>query len=452
MDDAIGPTTGEEEIGGLLPILEELALVGEADAREVLLAITEGGRNAPADRFVAELARRGLLTPFQAGVLARGRGRDLRVGNDVLQRPIGSGGMGKVDLAPHRTLRRPAAIKVVDSAFAREPAIVRRFQREVEAMARLDHPNLVAAFDAGEVRGPPSVVMEYVDGPDLGRVVKNGGPMGIPEAVAAAIQAARGLQAAHERGIVHRDVTPHNLLRAHLGTVKVSDLGLARLVADAGASGEDLHLTRFGAVIGTVFFLSPEQARDSREADERSDVYSLGCTLFALLTGKMPDPGKAAIDVVVAHRTAPVPSARGIRPEVSPELDAICRRMMAKLPEDRPQSMAEVIEALGSCPLDPKGEEDRAVAGLVLDDEPGLIATGDAQGRGDPDPLDGSPRFALLLLGDRPPSPFDFDPDLDAIAFPPLLDRRRAAGLRPASLSAFSLDGRERTFALWIRP
>ncbi|QDV35742.1 WD40 repeat domain-containing serine/threonine protein kinase [Tautonia plasticadhaerens] len=368
-------------------MLEELGLVREAEAAAVLDAITVEGGEHSVDRFARRLAGEGLLTPFQAGVIARGRGADLRVGNHVLERPIGSGGMGKVYLARHRTLRREAAIKVVDSSFAREPKVVRRFRLEVEAMARLDHPNLVHAFDAGEVRGRPYMIMEYVDGPDLGRLIREEGPLPIPRAVDAVIQAARGLKAAHDRGIVHRDVKPHNLLISKDGTVKVSDLGLARLVADVGGGGEpdgeDLQLTRFGAMIGTVHFMSPEQARNSRYADERSDVYSLGCTLYSLLTGKMPFRGGAAIDVVLAHRTEPVPSSKAIRPEVSAELDAICRGMMAKEPGDRPRSMAEVIETLGSCSTEADPDEGGdPLAGLVLDVGTGLKVREEAPGRG----------------------------------------------------------------------
>jgi serine/threonine protein kinase len=384
VDASSSPPTGPG-VGGpegdpkdLLPLLEELRLVRESEAIAVLDAMAVEGDAISADGFLRKLVREGRLTTFQAGVIARGRGGDLRVDNYVLDRPIGSGGMGKVYLARHRTLRRESAIKVVDSAFAREPKVVQRFRLEVEAMARLDHPNLVAAFDAGEIRGRPYVVMEYVDGPDLGRVIKDEGPLPIDRAVDAVIQAARGLKAAHDRGIVHRDVKPHNLLISREGTVKVSDLGLARLVADAEGGGaanpdeDDLQLTRFGAVIGTVHFMAPEQARNSRYADERSDVYSLGCTLYTLLTGKMPYRGKVAIDVVIAHRTEPVPSARGIRPEVSTALDRLCRWMMAKRPEDRPGSMAEVIEALESCPIEPDPPEVSPLAGLVLDAPAGL--------------------------------------------------------------------------------
>ena len=355
-DAADGQT---EAVRSLVAAAVELELMG-ADVADAFLADPPPAGVEAASKALVD---RGVLTPFQAGVLARGKGHELRVGNYVIRRPIGQGGMGKVYLAYHRRLRKEAAIKIVDPTYAREERVLRRFEREVETTARLSHPNLVAAFDAGEVRGRPYLVMEYVDGADLNAEVRTRGPLPLAEAVGAILQASRGVREAHRRGIVHRDLKPHNLLRARDGTVKVSDLGLAR-VSEARPDGTlaEHELTRFGSVLGTVYYIPPEQARNAREADERSDIYSLGCTLHTLLTGRPPYRGETAVNVVVAHRTQPIPKLRDARPDVPEALDDLFARMLAKDPRDRPQTIDEVIAALESIPLDAGATEPPPIA------------------------------------------------------------------------------------------
>ena len=327
-----------------------LGLVPEAEARAALDAVPDGSR-ADGRALARRFQREGRLTAFQAGVIVRGRGSDLLIDDYLVLGQLGRGGMGQVYRVVHRILRKEAALKLIDPAIARSPVAAQRFRREGEAAALIAHPNLVAAYDAGTYRGRPYLVMELVDGKDLQRLVREGGPLPVDDAIDAVRQAAKGLGAAHRRGIVHRDVKPHNLLKALDGTVKVSDLGLARMLDAAEPAADDLELTRFGAVLGTVYYIPPEQARDARSADVRSDVYALGCVLHTLLLGEPPFKEGTALDVVLAHRQATPPSIREARPEVPRWVDSLFRRMLEKDPSQRPGSMEEVVEAIDSGPL-----------------------------------------------------------------------------------------------------
>jgi len=256
--------------------------------------------------------------------------------------------MGVVFKARHRRLGRVGALKILPPSFARDRSLVMRFRREVEAAGRLKHPNLVAALDADEDRGVHFLVMDYVEGHDLDHVVRNRGPMPVTQAIDCLIQAARGLEAAHAQGIVHRDIKPGNLMLDHAGTVRVLDLGLARIVDAANPFGKSTagRLTESGMYMGTVDYMAPEQAEDSHRVDHRADIYSLGCTLYFLLTGQEPFLGETVLKRLMAHMERPAPSLRIARPEVPPALDAVYLKMMAKRPDDRPASMTEVIALL----------------------------------------------------------------------------------------------------------
>jgi CheY-like chemotaxis protein/tRNA A-37 threonylcarbamoyl transferase component Bud32 len=264
------------------------------------------------------------------------------IGNyDVLAK-LGAGGMGTVFKARHRRMKRIVALKLLPKTHVKNPQFLQRFQREVEVISRLSHPNIVMAYDADEDEAGPFLAMEFVDGCDLDSLVARQGRLGLVDAVNCVIQAARGLAYAHAQGIIHRDIKPANLLRDKDGVIKVTDLGIARLNDPEGKGG----LTQTGYVLGTVDFMAPEQALDSTKVDGRADIYSLGATLYFLLIGDAPYPAPTLMAALLKHREAPIPSLRAERAEVPPELDTIFRRMMAKAPADRFPTMMDVVAAL----------------------------------------------------------------------------------------------------------
>jgi formylglycine-generating enzyme required for sulfatase activity/tRNA A-37 threonylcarbamoyl transferase component Bud32 len=293
--------------------------------------------------------------------------RELAARGYALLGPVGAGGMGRVYKGEHRRMKRAVAIKVLAPELRRSTAARARFRREVEAAARLRSPHIVAAHDAGEVAGHDFLVLEYVEGANLAELVRREGPLAVERAVGYVRQAALGLAQAHAAGIVHRDVKPGNLLLDARGTVKVLDLGLARLAED-GPAGADL--TTAGVVMGTAAFMAPEQAVDVRRAEARADVYSLGCTLHFLLTGRAPYEAPTPFETLLAHRDWPVPSLRAARPDCPPALDGLFRRMLAKRPEHRPASMEAVArdleKALRPPAPGPRRRRAAAVAALLV--------------------------------------------------------------------------------------
>ena len=298
-----------------------------------------------AEDLARELVRRKKLTKFQAEEVWRGNGKSLTLGNYVLLEKIGAGGMGQVFKAEHRRMHRIVAVKMLPTGMMQNAAMVARFEREVMAAAKLNHPNIVTAFDADNANGVHLLIMEYVEGSDLAALVKKNGPCSVEQAVNYVLQTARGLEAAHAAGIVHRDIKPANLLLDKNGTVKILDMGLARLIADADL-GKQAELTNTGTIMGTVDYMAPEQALDTKSADARADIYSLGCSLFYLLTGKATYDGNTLMAKLLAHREQPIPSIRAIRPEAPEPVEAVFCKMVAKKIEDRYQTMTEVIADL----------------------------------------------------------------------------------------------------------
>jgi predicted Ser/Thr protein kinase len=273
---------------------------------------------------------------------------------------LGSGGMGAVYKAEHRRMERHVALKVMSAGLMTKPAMVERFHREVKAAARLTHPNIVTAYDADQAGDTHFLVMEFVEGLSLAEHVQKHGPLPVIEACAHIRQAALGLQHALERGMVHRDIKPHNLMLTPTGQVKILDFGLARFVRESAGdqTASSLQaagpapsvppggLTEVGTLMGTADFIAPEQASDPRRADIRADIYSLGCTLYFLLSGRVPFPGGTSIDKLMAHvEKTPVPLAK-LRPEVPAELVRVVEKMMAKDPAQRYQTPAEAARAL----------------------------------------------------------------------------------------------------------
>ena len=267
-----------------------------------------------------------------------------RLGRYDLLGRLGEGGMGVVFKARHAELGKVVALKLLPASMMDEVRVA-RFKNEIRAIGRLDHPNIVAAHDAGEFRGVHFLVMDFVEGMDLARALERHGRLPVADSCEAVRQAALGLQHAFEHGLIHRDIKPSNLMLARGGRVQVLDLGLARSFADADADA----LTAKGMMLGTADYLAPEQWEHAHAADTRADIYSLGCTLYHLITGRPPFAGEKYLSVVQkmrAHLETPPPPITQCRPEVPVELAAVLERMLAKDPTDRFQSPAEVAEAL----------------------------------------------------------------------------------------------------------
>ncbi|MBA4066301.1 MAG: hypothetical protein C0501_21815 [Isosphaera sp.] len=305
--------------------------------------LREAGPLPPAAPDTAtRLVQAGILTPFQARAILLGKYRGFRLGPYRILDQIGVGGMGQVFLGEHSRMRRRVALKVLPAKLALDKAGVERFYREARAVAALDHPNIVRAYDIANDKGTHFLVLEYVDGRSLADMLA-AGPVPPGEACGYAVQAAAGLQHAHEKGLAHRDVKPGNLLVGKDGVLKILDMGLARFFAD-----ENDRLTQnlgSGAVMGTADYVAPEQLLDSATADHRADVYSLGATLYHLVTGRPPFDGSTTAKLI-AHQLKAVPAAHTIRPDVPEGLSRVIDRMMAKDPRDRYPSAAEVVAAL----------------------------------------------------------------------------------------------------------
>jgi serine/threonine protein kinase len=293
-----------------------------------------------------ELIRRGWLTPFQANQLARGKGKELVLDQYVLLELLGEGGMGSVFKARQQRMDRLVALKAIRREALKAPGAVERFQREARTAAMLSHPNVVTVFDSSTGGGGHYLVMEYIEGTDLARVVKTQGALPVAAACEYIRQAALGLQHAHERGLVHRDIKPHNLMLTKKGIVKVMDLGLARTVQGATSEAVTEGISVTGNVLGTPDYMAPEQGLNSKKVDIRADIYSLGCTLYYLLTGQVPFPGETVTEKLIKHQLEEPPSIETVRADLPKGLAKVVQTMMAKKPEKRYQTPAEAAAAL----------------------------------------------------------------------------------------------------------
>jgi eukaryotic-like serine/threonine-protein kinase len=273
---------------------------------------------------------------------------ELLAGRYELQDVAGSGGMSSVYRARDTVLERTVAIKILHDHYSDDPQYVERFRREARALAQLNHPNIVTVIDRGEFEGRQFIVFEHVEGENLKELIDREGQMPVDQALALVHQVARGLAFAHEHGVVHRDVKPHNVLIDADGVAKVTDFGIARSV-DPGDG-----LTETGTLLGTSEYIAPEQA-SGRRVDERSDQYSLATVLYELLTGAPPFTGDNFMAVAMKHVEEPAPSVRDSRPDVSPRLDAIVSRAMAKRAEDRFPTTEAMMAALEAARADTDG-------------------------------------------------------------------------------------------------
>jgi tRNA A-37 threonylcarbamoyl transferase component Bud32 len=350
----------------LLQSLRQYRLLETAQVQELEALLP---RPADAKALAGELVRRGWLTPYQANQLLHGRGRELVLGSYILLERLGEGGMGQVFKARNWKLGRVVALKVIRKDRLANPDAVRRFRREVQAAAALSHPNIVHAYDADEIGGTHLLVMECLEGAtDLARLVAKSGPLPVAQATEYVRQAALDLQHAFERGLVHRDIKPQNLLVTADGRmVKILDMGLARLDHSTADAERSSTMTQEGAIMGTPDYIAPEQAMGSHDVDIRADVYSLGCTFYQLLTGQVPFPGGTLMQKLDGHRFHEPKPVEELRPDVPPAAAAVVRKLMAKKPEERYQTPAEVAAALAGA----NGETSLAVSsgGGTLVDE-----------------------------------------------------------------------------------
>jgi eukaryotic-like serine/threonine-protein kinase len=295
------------------------------------------------------LVQKGLLTRFQAELLLVGRSNGFVLGQYRILDLLGQGGMGRVFKAQHLTMGRTVALKVLAPQHTKTEKARDLFMREVRAAGKLMHPNIVTAHDANEVDGRHYLVMEYIDGPNLEQLVRERGPLPVGMVCDIVRQVASGLQYAYEQGMVHRDIKPPNVLLQRSGTalssgylVKIVDFGLARLV-DTSEDNDGTAQTAKNVIVGTPDYLSPEQARNLQMVDIRSDLYSLGCTFYFLLTGQVPFPGGTPLEKLVRHTKEEPPAVEQLRPDIPQEVASIVRCLMAKQPAHRYQRPAELV-------------------------------------------------------------------------------------------------------------
>ncbi len=328
----------------LLDLVRRSGLVEEARLTAFLdKTVSEHGEAVLEDRNrLAELmVEAGMLTRWQADKLLAGKHKGFRLGKYKLLGQIGKGGMSSVYLAEHELMKRRVAVKVLPQNRVGDASYLERFRLEARAVAKLDDPNIVRAYDIDNEGNIHYIVMEYVDGQDLHQIVSQQGPLDFDVAADYITQVANALQHAHEMGLVHRDIKPANCLVDRHETVKLLDLGLAKLTEDDQTS---LTMANEENVLGTADYLAPEQALNSHGADARSDIYSLGCTLYFLLTGRPPFPEGSISERLLKHQTTTPDSIFKIRPDAPPSLVDICERMMAKKPDERFQSASELAK------------------------------------------------------------------------------------------------------------
>lgn len=289
----------------------------------------------------------------------RKSGKKLKMlGKYQLTKKLGEGGMGAVYLADDTQLKRQVALKVLSKDSAKDANAIKRFKAEAQAAAVLQHKNIITTYEAGEEKGQMYIALEYVEGIDVDRLIKQRGRIAPKRSLDIIKQVTHALQHAFERKIVHRDIKPSNLMIMKDGCVKLADMGLARSMDESAETG----ITRAGTTVGTVDYMSPEQTRDSRSADVRSDIYSLGCTWYQMLTGGPPFPKGSLTNKLQSHATEPPPNPRDENTEIPEATVAILHRMMAKKPADRYQTPTELLED-----LDNINRTDDAVVNMLLE-------------------------------------------------------------------------------------
>lgn len=298
------------------------------------------------DKLSALLVENGVLTQWQAENLQNGKHKGFRLGNYRLKRKLGRGGMSTVYLAEHALMKREAAIKVLPRKRVEDSSYLARFHREAQAAAALDHPNIVRIYDVAADGNTHFIAMEFIDGQDLQTRVAADGRLDFDLAADYIAQSAIGLQHAHDISLIHRDIKPANLLANEKGVIKILDMGLAKFDDDKDASS--LTVDHNENVLGTVDYLSPEQAVDSHNVDHRADLYSLGCTLYFLLVGNAPFPEGSLAQRLLKHQKSKPTPLLELREDIPLELVHICSKLMEKDVDKRTQTAADAAEELAS--------------------------------------------------------------------------------------------------------
>jgi eukaryotic-like serine/threonine-protein kinase len=325
----------------LLPVIRSSGVLDDRQLAEIKSKVLQGDYPFDSVELAERLVDEQILTSYQAKKFLGNRPHGLVVGRYIILDRIGSGSMGRVYKARHPLMDRTVALKIIAPEIASNDRVVARFQREMKLVGRLDHPNVVRAFDADQVRRVLYIVMEYVPGYSLGERLKKG-PIPPMEMIEYASQAALGLAHAHEQGIVHRDIKPSNILLSREGRIKILDLGLGVLME---ADSSSTFATADGIAVGTVDYMSPEQAC-GRDVDGRSDVFGLGCAMYHLMTGRLPFPGSSPIERLgkrLSGRHVPITE---YIPDLSSNVVRLLDKMMAHKPHERFSSATELAEAL----------------------------------------------------------------------------------------------------------
>jgi serine/threonine-protein kinase len=402
-----------------------------------------------------ELIGRDLLTPYQANQALAGKGQGLLVGPYLILERLGEGGMGHVFKARRREGGPPVALKVIRAEHLTNAVAVERFCREMRAATQLHHPNIIRAYDADQVGDTYYYTMQYTEGKDLSRLVRDEGALAVERARDYTLQTALGLQYIHRNGLIHRDIKPSNLLVTRpapaeaggpaaagpWGQVKILDLGTARLCQESAELSQPA-LTKLGTVMGTADYMAPEQAISSSKADARSDIYGLGCTLYYMLAAEPPYPGGNAVEKMLKHQLDRAPPIEKRRPDVPPAMARVLERMMAKKPDERYQSADELVAALSG--LAEAARAAPAVAPAVSPAAPVAVAL-PAEGPAGAAPVAVlAPPYPATLAApaDGPPPTFRPEFDFDAMnpepepPRPGLAARRRIDWITLAYLSA----------------
>jgi eukaryotic-like serine/threonine-protein kinase len=415
--------TTTDSIAGFVEAIRVSTILSERLREKFEAIVAEGDCPAEPAELASSLVKNGVLSEYQARQVLKGKPQSLVFGGYVILDFLGKGTMGKVYKASHRMMGRVVALKILDSRYVSNPRVLARFRREMQLVGRLDHPNVVRAFDADRIGDCHFIAMEYVAGPTLEGLLKERGVLPPADVVYFASQAADGLAHAHAQGVLHRDVKPSNLLLTEGRKIKVLDFGLGTLLEK-----EDLPtaLTSAGFAVGTPDYISPEQAR-MLKIDGRSDLYSLGCTMYHLLSGQLPFKGESSMDCIVSRIAGQAVPIGEVRPGLPPRLTQAIEKLMATSPDNRYQTAEEAAAALRSL-LRPKN-----AAPVPSAPTGAAIAPGPVQA------TDGSPRLPApsptveAIAPEPEPGPVPEGSATLAAPLPPVRDEVRSSKPEPNS-------------------